>query len=192
MVTIQLFPQTFLILFAFIFTVTSIVRVIRKKSVLKLFYVGIIETYILLLFSVVILPINIIDTSLLEGESKFLDYFQLVPFRTIGEMLKYNDFFSIQLIGNIVLLMPLPILIGYANREKHFVALFSKCAMVSVGIELIQVCIDFALQYPSRKFDVDDIILNVLGVLMGTVILMLLTRLGKIYNWIGENIVWKI
>ncbi len=83
MITIQLFPSTFLILFALVFLVTIIIRVIRKKSYLKLFYVGIIELYVLLLVSVTLLPINIINPSLIEGESRMIDYIQLIPFRTV-------------------------------------------------------------------------------------------------------------
>ena len=192
MITIKLFPSTFLILFSLVFVVTIIIRVIRKKSYLKLFYVGIIELYVLLLVSVTLLPINIINPSLREGESRMIDYVQLIPFRTILETIESNGFLSIQLVGNIVLLLPLPILIGYVVKNKSFVILLAKCALISLGIEFIQICIDFAIQYPSRRFDVDDIILNVIGVMIGTMVFKTISHFETFYNWIGEKIVWKI
>lgn len=192
MITIQLFPSTFLILFALIFVVTIIIRVIRKKSYLKLFYVGIIELYVLLLVSVTILPINIINPSLIEGESRFIDYFQLIPFRTIMETIEVNGYLSIQFVGNIVLLLPLPVLMGYSVKNKTSAILFLKCALVSFGIELIQIGIDFVLRYPSRRFDVDDIILNVIGILIGTMTFKIISHFKSFYNWIGGKIVWKI
>lgn len=64
--------------------------------------------------------------------------------------------------------------------------------MISFGIEFIQLCIDFVLQYPSRRFDVDDIILDVVGILIGMVIYKIISRFRRFYNWIGENIVWMI
>lgn len=105
MVTIQLFPSTFLILFFLIFAVTIIIRAVKKENSLKLFYVGIIELYVLLLVSVTILPINIIDSSLMENKSRWINYFQLIPFRTITEIFRHSGFLSVQLIGNIVLLL---------------------------------------------------------------------------------------
>lgn len=46
MITIQLFPNTFLILFFLIFIVTIIIRLVKKNNSLRLFYVGIIELYV--------------------------------------------------------------------------------------------------------------------------------------------------
>ena len=192
MITIQLFPSTFLFLFAVVFVVTIIVRAVRKTSKLKLFYVGIIELYVLLLFSVTILPIQIVDSVMLEEKIAFVNYFQLIPFYSIRALFKNHDFLSIQLVGNVILLMPLPILLGYINKKNSFMMLFAKCTAISLGIEIVQLCIDLVLQYPSRVFDVDDIILNAVGILLGILVFYLIFRFKKLYNWIGENIVWEI
>lgn len=192
MITIQLFPNTFLILFFLIFIVTIIIRLVKKNNSLRFFYVGIIELYVLLLISVTILPINIIDSSLMKAKSGLVNCFQLIPFRTITKIFRYDGFLSIQLIGNIVLLLPLPILIGFVVKNKSFAVLFIKCTMFSLGIEIAQVCIDLVLQYPSRRFDVDDIILNIIGILIGIVIFKTISCFEKFYHWIGENIVWTV
>ena len=47
------------------------------------------------------------------------------------------------------------------------------------------------MSYPSRIFDVDDIILNGIGILIGMIIFKILKEQQKIYDFIGEKIVWN-
>jgi glycopeptide antibiotics resistance protein len=126
-----------------------------------------VEVYILLLISTTILPVRIINPSLIEQESRLMDYVQLFPFRTIKEVLLYEGIGSIQIIGNIILFIPLPILIAYTSKKHNTFSVFIKSFFAPMGIEIIQFCMDILLKYPSRKFDVDDIILNTTGILIG-------------------------
>lgn len=49
-------------------------------------------------------------------------------------------------------------------------------AVISLGIELIQLGIDIIGHYPSHVADVDDFILNVTGVAISTIILHLIHK----------------
>lgn len=193
MFTIQLFPSTFLILFLFVFLITFVLYSKKNEKMVKLFFVGMFEIYILYIFSVAILPIRILNPDLLENQSTIRNYFQLIPFRSIYSTIKNASIFSIQIIGNIVLLLPFPIFLGYLKmNSKRYAALFFQSLCISIFIEVLQVIIDFILQYPSRKFDVDDIILNGTGIMLGVCIYILIQRMKVVNEWICRNIVYSI
>ena len=69
--------------------------------------------------------------------------------------------------GNLILLIPLGIYIHFIKRNlgmKHIVIMGFTTAMV---IELIQLSISLLLGYSYRSFDVDDLILNTIGFIIG-------------------------
>jgi glycopeptide antibiotics resistance protein len=91
-----------------------------------------------------------------------LDY-NVVPFRTIGLYVLHFDSFTtrswvINLFGNVGVFMPygllLPYLFPLAMRYRMFLLLFG-CPLL--GLELLQMLLRVG------SFDVDDVILNVLG-----------------------------
>lgn len=189
MITIQLFPETFIILYGVIFVITCLIYKIKRNKSLNLFFVGIIELYILLVLSVTLLPLRIIPAELRQETCNYIYFFQLIPFVTIKEVFRFSGFFSIQLFGNIVLTIPMPILLGYATKEKKGIRLFTKSCVIPIGIEVTQLIIDFIVQYPSRFFDVDDIILNVCGIFIGTIIYIIMRHFKRLYDWIESNMV---
>ena len=145
----------------------------------------------MLLISVTIFPIRIIPSEMRTGKNSILDFCQLIPFKDIIDIVKNSGIINIQLIGNIILLMPMPVLIGYLSKKVNYKVLFFKSILFSFGIEIIQLIIDKLLSYPSRIFDVDDIILNGIGILIGMIIFKILKEQQKIYDFIGEKIVWN-
>lgn len=192
MFTIQLFPSTFMILFLIVFLITFLIYRKKGKNQIKLFFIGMFEIYILLVFSVAILPIRFISPDLREGEIAVKNFFQWIPFRSIYTTLIKESIFSVQLIGNIVLFFPFPIFLGYLKmNSKKYGMLFLQSFSVSILIEILQVTIDFALGYPSRKFDVDDIILNAVGILLGLFIYFMIQRVRCVNAWIGKNLVYR-
>lgn len=84
----------------------------------------------------------------------------LVPF---SEILRYDfgtTMFNYNVIGNILIFLPFGYLIGsYVNPKKCFAVLLTTL-LTSVTIEFVQLRI-------GRAFDIDDIILNVLGGIIG-------------------------
>jgi glycopeptide antibiotics resistance protein len=98
-----------------------------------------------------------------------------VPLRTIGIYLDNLDsaFWVSQAIGNLLLLLPLglfgPLVLPWLSRWWR-VALVA--ALVSACIEVTQLLI------PDRSADVDDVLLNTLGALLGYGLLRLVRRPG--------------
>ena len=184
-------PPLFCVAFLVVFIITFLVRIIKREHRIRLCYIGIIELYIMLLISVTIFPIRIIPSEMRTGKNSILDFCQLIPFKDIIDIVKNSGIINIQLIGNIILLMPMPVLIGYLSKKVNYKVLFFKSILFSFGIEIIQLIIDKLLSYPSRIFDVDDIILNGIGILIGMIIFKILKEQQKIYDFIGEKIVWN-
>ena len=103
----------------------------------------------------------------------------LVPFRTISDMLRYRlaSEIMINLVGNIVVFVPFGILMalvypGLATWRRIAVA----GALFSLGIELGQLGVSLALGFEYRQTEIDDVILNVTGVLLGFGLLRLVRR----------------
>lgn len=108
----------------------------------------------------------------LPPEEQALTHYNLIPFQTILE----TSITPINIYGNILLLLPLGIFVpfiyhGFA-RIKPFILL---ALMISIGIESVQFVTSFIdgkfAEYPSeRSFDVDDLILNMSGAVIGFVL----------------------
>lgn len=109
-----------------------------------------------------------------------------VPFK---EILRYElgtGLFYKNIFGNMLLFVPYGIFIAkYVNlKQPLVVGLIS--FMTSLSIEVIQFLI-------GRVFDVDDIILNVLGCLLGYFIYRLFQKWGsKLPNFLKKDIIWDI
>ena len=138
------------------------------KEIFYLFFL----MYILLLFQIVTFE----DTTI------YLDGNNLVPFK---EILRYkigSRLFFKNVIGNIVLFIPYGIFASmYTKIDKVFHAL-GLVLFASIIVEVTQALI-------GRVFDIDDIILNIIGGLIGYGIYALITRIGdsitKVFksNW---------
>lgn len=69
--------------------------------------------------------------------------------------------------GNLVLLAPLGVYVHFIKRNLEFRKIFLMGFAFSAIIELLQLCISLWLGYSYRSFDVDDLILNTLGFIIG-------------------------
>jgi glycopeptide antibiotics resistance protein len=92
----------------------------------------------------------------------------LIPFTTVRIYLANLDspFWQSQAVGNVLLLLPLgllgPLALPWLGRWWRVLLL---AALFSTGIELTQLAI------PDRSADVDDVLVNALGALLGYLIL---------------------
>lgn len=100
----------------------------------------------------------------------------LVPFHTLAIYWRNLDsgFWLRNLFGNLFLLLPLgllgPIALPALNRSWLIIPL---ALLVSVSIELAQ------LRIPDRSADIDDVIVNVAGALLGYALLAVVRRFQK-------------
>ena len=107
----------------------------------------------------------------------------LVPFRTIGEYVKILldppmayllRHAIINLAGNVAMFVPLGVLLPWVFP---WLRRFSRCLLVSLGLlVLVEVTQLFTL---LGSGDVDDLILNLLGVLLGYALFRLAARLRR-------------
>ena len=116
-------------------------------------------TYILLLFELVT------NRDVYSGTN-------LVPFR---EILRYNigssNFYK-QVLGNIVLFVPFGFFASYYTKINKIRSITLITFLVSLTIEIVQI-------YIGRSFDIDDIILNIVGGVLGFLIYVGLDAIGK-------------
>ncbi len=132
-------------------------KVVIYKEILMLSF----AIYILCLFQVVTFQ----DGTTWAGNN-------FIPFR---EILRYNitsRLFLKNVIGNMIMFLPYGFFISYFLKIDKLKLTLFLTFIASISIEIVQMCI-------GRVFDVDDIILNLAGGLIGFIIYKILLR---IYN----------
>lgn len=147
-------------------------RIVLYKEILKLSFV----LYILCLFQII--------------SSKDVNYggINIIPFK---EMFRYDVgtyLFYKNILGNLLLFVPYGFFVGYfLNINKSYI-IFILSAIASVSTEITQL-------YIGRIFDVDDIILNVVGALFGYLIYRIIINFNNKIpeklrkNWILDIII---
>lgn len=104
-----------------------------------------------------------------------------IPFK---EIMRYNitsRLFFKNVLGNMIMFLPFGFFVSfYLKSEKITLPLFL-ILIASISIEIVQLLI-------GRVFDVDDIILNILGGLLGYGIYFILKRIGeKLPNFVRKE-----
>lgn len=131
-------------------------KFVLYKELFKLFFV----IYLLCLFHAVTYQ----DVSF--GGTNF------IPFKEIFRYSFGSELFIRNILGNVLLFLPYGIFISkYLKVDKASIILILS-GIVSLSIELIQLII-------GRVFDVDDIILNILGALIGYFIYKLINKISN-------------
>lgn len=95
-----------------------------------------------------------------------------IPFR---EILRYNmgsRLFFKNVVGNMIMFMPYGFFVSYYLKNKKPFLTFFLTIVASFSIETVQMVI-------GRVFDVDDIILNLIGGILGYFIYKLLKAIGE-------------
>ncbi len=109
---------------------------------------------------------------ILEG----LDTANFTLFKTIKMYIDYSYMLNSfeNLVGNVVVFVPFGFLLPYIHKKSaKFPVLFVNAFLFVLGIEVFQLFSAFG------AFDVDDILLNCLGAVMGWVIFRLWERIRK-------------
>lgn len=184
MLEIDLFFNTFAFLYMIVFFVTLFFyKLYYKTKRIKLSFIGIFEMYLLMLIKVVILPIRMITDDNLKMEVlkvfSISNVIQLKPFRSISAFWESGNY--LQIGGNILLLLPLPIFLYFLLKKNNAKRILIISFIFSLGIEIIQLCICLCTHFASRVFDIDDILLNCIGVVLGYGFCCILKKLQNKY-----------
>lgn len=131
-------------------------RLILHEELLLLAFI----TYILLLFELV------------TSRDVYIGGTNLVPFREIFRYPVGSENFYRQVVGNVILFMPFGFFATYYTRVNKFRSISLITFLVSLTIETVQ-------KFIGRSFDIDDIMLNVLGGIAGFLIYVALDAIRK-------------
>lgn len=147
----------------------------KNKKLIKILF----SIYILFLILFVVLKFDgnferiiSLHNSIIENEKDGIRNINLIPFRSMSPYLKnITETFAFKNIAaNIVVFIPLGFFISNKNPKNVFKALII-CLGVILSIELIQ------LFFKIGFFDVDDIILNFIGSLLGVFISLFVRKM---------------
>ncbi len=151
------------------------IAVIRKVQYDRILLYVIFILYMTTLIGATMFPV-IIDNSMTAASSDPSDRIKLIPFMTIAEELTETSAFNafVQIAGNIVMTVPFGLLFALLYPIKHKYICIIAAAALPLWIELTQLILDIITGTWYRTFDVDDIILNFSGIMLGFLIYRLL------------------
>lgn len=154
----------------------------KKHSPSYLFCFAVFGAYILFALDKAFFPI-VIDETMAQANTfeGFLRAVNLIPFNFNFAFIPHMVW--LQIVMNCLLTVPFGFGLNFVApvRAKDFLWL---SLAVGLGIETIQLIIGLLLGYPYRIIDVNDAILNALGVLMGYGIFRVFVRL---YLWTAQR-----
>lgn len=101
--------------------------------------------------------------------------YNIVPFKeilryTIGSPLFYKN-----ILGNMVMFMPFGLAIPFILKVRKTRVIILLSFLTSITIEVTQLAI-------GRVFDVDDVLLNLIGALLGYLIYMIFYKIFKVFR----------
>lgn len=143
-------------------------EVLFYREILLLFFM----IYVLCLFQIVTFEDPMIAT--------YDNHFNLIPLK---EILRYSfgsRLFFKNVIGNLVMFVPYGFFASYYTKMDNKRYAFILILFASVTIEMTQLAI-------GRVFDIDDIILNVIGGMIGYGVYRMLSKLGDSLPKIFQN-----
>lgn len=156
-----------------IYIIFLIVFISQKLNIKKIILYSCFYFYIISLIAVTMFPIPI--QWLKEIWIYWWNDNNFIPFLSIFDILS-NDNLDItikikQVIGNIIIFIPMWFFIPFIWKNKNY---FKKALLIGIlstfSIELLQYIISLILWFSYKITDIDDIILNTLGFIIGFIL----------------------
>ena len=141
--------------------ISYLIRYKEKFVLYKEIFLLLFAFYVLCLFQVVTLQ----DINLTNGNN-FIPFSEILRYRFGSRLFVKNIF------GNVIMFVPYGFFLGKYAIQKNYKVAFFLVLLASLSIELTQLLI-------GRIFDIDDIILNVIGGFIGYLIYR---GIDNIYN----------
>lgn len=161
--------------------VLMVVRIVALRNSRKKFSFH--EEFLNLLFIIYILLLF----ELLTGtENNSQVGVNIVPFSEIFRYEIGSKMFIYNVLGNILLFVPYGYFVTRHTESKSFFQIFIVCLITSFTVEFLQVKL-------GRSFDVDDIMLNVLGGVLGFFLYSALNSIRKhLPNFLQKDFIYDI
>lgn len=107
-------------------------------------------------------------------------HYNLVPFQEIERFWNYRDQLGVSafmnLFGNVIIFMPLGFLGAMASQHRSFIRTTLDGFLLSLIVEVFQ------LIAMVGRFDVDDLMLNTLGTMLGFVTFIICNIIRRMYG----------
>lgn len=163
-----------------LYLLAAVIVGVKKRTLMpRQLLMVIFFVYLLAVIKITLFPIPLVRIGFTPANN-------LIPFHTIFRVveMKSLSYDAYNLGGNILLFVPLGFLLPVLfNRQDRFLKVLVLGLGTSFIIESSKFLISFVLGYSYRDFDVDDLILNTLGALIGYALLRLLLRLRSSRLW---------
>ncbi len=144
----------------------------RNSSVAEWTVIMAMAAWLLAVASVTLFPLPVQPEVIAEGRAFDPQGNNLIPFRFVADLIQGDPLLLRPVVANVAMFVPLGFLTGLfpthgsAGRRALAAAL-----AVSLGVEGAQFSISTVLGYTYRSADIDDVILNVAGALLGLALL---------------------
>ncbi|HAX73021.1 MAG TPA: VanZ family protein [Firmicutes bacterium] len=159
-------------------------KLVKPKSLLRFFISVSFIFYLLNVFRLALMPMPINEEyiALLKLEVSC----GLVESRrhnfTFFDYMKWGNLFHYTTIGNFFMLAPLGFYLPYLYRKQkwNIVRIFNYGFGISLSIECIQLLYSYITGYIYRGFNVDDLMLNTLGMLVFYIVYVIFKLIYKV------------
>lgn len=173
---LQITPPAFFpfLIVAFIYTIYyTFIR--RKAKNFNLYIIHLAVIYYFLVLYVLVRPYNLRGNLNSLFDYPIKRYLNYIPLVGIAHVIQRKLW--VQVIGNLILLAPIPIFINLLFNKKSLKITILSSLCISVIIESYQFIFNIVVKAPNGVTDIDDIILNVLGAILSFVLLTLFLKL---------------
>jgi len=109
-----------------------------------------------------------------------------IPFKEMFRYTLWSNLFIKNVLGNMIMFVPYGFFLGYFVKVNKIYAVVFLSSLVSITVEIIQKNI-------GRVFDIDDIILNVVGSLIGFIIYKIFEKIkDKLPRFLKNTVFYSI
>lgn len=157
----------YLIICIIIFITLTVVSIYLKKKH---------NTENVKLFTLTVLPVYLfaVYSSLVFSRATYPTYnYSLIPFYSYYQTIKGIEKLTMEIIGNIIMLMPVGILLPFNLKKNKFKTTLIIGFLITFSIEFMQ------LIFKRGLFETDDLIDNTLGVVLGYLIYKIICTIIK-------------
>ena len=140
----------------------SIALLLRKRTF------GIMFWSFFYIYIIMVLGLTLFPLPYQEVESMYPAPNNLIPFQSIGSMLQRGISYTalVQIGGNVMIAIPYGLLLYILSCKKGIQRLLAALGF-PLTIELLQLLVGKIIGLNYRSFDIDDILLNTIGVYVG-------------------------
>lgn len=158
-----------------------IISSVMKKSTARKILISLFIVYMTAVASITIFPI-IIEPELMVITDKSI---RLIPFSTISDLLTNATFKTIvlQIFGNILMTIPYGVAVPFLVERKRWYHYLIYTLAFPIAIELSQLIICLLTNSFYRTVDIDDVILNSIGIVIGYGVYKILPKFIKNFFW---------